>query len=167
MNIRVLLVLLAMTLLLACTPRWRKAGLIASGVLAALLIWFTVKQPMSQQETAVPASSASSPAQVARVPPMVTLRLEGNGAPWRIAGSIVNSSDAPIRSLTLQVERLDCPATDSQEMDCTAVWRGQHTLRMRIAANASTKIDESFYSHEPVPRLKGMARDRISVIDLQ
>lgn len=166
MNIRVLLVLLAISLMLACIPRWRKPGAIASVLFAALLIWFTVKQSAPQPQPA-PTNSVSSAAQVSRTPPIVTLRLEGNGAPWRISGSITNSSDTPIRSITLQVERLDCPVEDSQEMDCAQVWRGQHTLRMLIAAHATVKIDESFYSHEPVPRLKGAARDDISVINLR
>jgi hypothetical protein len=168
MNIRVILILLAISVLLAYTPRWRKVGLCTSAVLVLLLVWFTVKQPVVEnQNTRAPTSSASSAAQVSRLAPTVNLRLDGSGAPWRLSGTIINQSDMPIRSITLQVDRLDCPAAISAEIDCTSVWRGRHTLRMRIAANATVKINESFYSHEPTPRLTGMARDHIGVIDLQ
>jgi hypothetical protein len=138
-------------------------------VLAVLLVWFTVQQPGTSKESGVitETSSSSSVAQTSRIAPVVTLQLEGNGAPWRVRGSVVNPGDAVIRSITLRLERLDCPLAESIDTDCDVVWQGQHTLRMNIAAATSVRVDDSFYSHEPVSRLKGVARDRITVTGVQ
>lgn len=168
MNIRILLTLLALSLLLAFTRRWRSVGLAASGVLVVLLIWFIVQQPVTNKELAtVTGNRSSSVVQTSRIAPEVVLQLDGNGAPWRLLGTIINPSDALIRSITLTVQRLDCPSADSMDTDCDVVWQGQHTLRVNIAAAKSTKVDDSFYSHEPVPRLKGVPRDRITVTGVQ
>lgn len=169
MNIRILLVVLAFSLLLAVTRRWRIVGLVFSAMLVVLLVWFTVQQPVTSMEpdAITDSSSSSVAARIPRIAPVVTLQLEGNGAPWRLLGSVVNPGDVSIRSITLKVERLDCPSVESIDADCDVAWQGQHTLRMNIAATKSVRIDDSFYSHEPVPRLEGVARDRIIVVGVQ
>jgi hypothetical protein len=167
MNIRILLILLAVSLILAFTRRWRIVGLVCSVVLAVLLVWFTVQQPGTSEESGVftGSSSSSSAAQTSRIAPVVTLQLEGNGAPWRVRGSVVNPGDVVIRSITLQVERLDCPLAESIDTDCDVVWQAQHAAHEYCCHGI--RIDDSFYSHEPVPRLKGVARDRITVVGVQ
>ncbi len=167
MNIRILLILFVGSLLLAATGRWRVVGSTLSVILAALLIWFIANQPAANQDSDSPALGPSTVTQMPRIAPVVTLLLDGNGAPWRLSGTIANPRDTPISSITLNVERLDCPLADSAEDDCNVVWRGQHTLRISIAAAKSTRVDDSFYSHETVPRLKGVARDHITVMDAQ
>ncbi len=169
MNIRILLILLAISLLLAFTRRWRIPGMVSSAVLVVLLVWFTVNQPATTRASGFSATPvASSSVSRALLPlPLANLQLEGNGAPWRLSGSVANPGEAPIRSVTLRVERLDCPSADAAESDCILVWRGQHTLRTRVDAKHSTKIDDNFYSHDAVPRLKGVARDYITVISVQ
>jgi hypothetical protein len=168
-NIRILLFLLLVSLLLAFTRRWRIVGLILSAALVAILVWFTANQSVTNQDsgTSPVVSTSNAAKQVPPAAPTVTLQLSGNGAPWRLVGTIANPGDVPIRSITLNVERLDCPSSDSTQADCDVVWHGQHTLRMQIAATNSARIDESFYSHQTVPRLAGVARDRITAIGVQ
>lgn len=169
MNIRVLFILLVISLLLAFTKRWRMAGLALSAVLASLLLWFTVQQTLTVQSpgaaVGVAAPSAASNAELPK--PIVSLRLDGNGAPWHLVGSIQNIAGVAIRSVSLNLERFDCPTVDTDVVDCRLLWQGQHDLRIGAPPASSVKIDESFYSHDPVPHLRGVARDRITVIGVQ
>lgn len=169
MNIRVLFILLVISVLLTFSKRLRTAGLALSAVIGSLLLWFTVQQTLTVQtpEAAV-ASVASSTSVITELPvPTINLRLDGNGAPWRLVGNIQNTASVARRSVSLNLERFDCPTSDTGLADCVLLWQGQHDLRISMPAASTVKVDESFYSHGAVPRLTGVARDRITIIRVQ
>lgn len=169
MNIRILFILLVISLLLTLSKRLRTAGLALSAVLGSLLLWFTVQQTLTVQtpEAAVD-GVASSAASVTALPiPTINLRLDGSGAPWRLIGNIQNTANVALHSVSLNLERFDCPTSDTDLADCMLLWQGQHDLRIGMPALGTAKIEESFYSHGAVPRLSGVARDRITVIGVQ
>jgi hypothetical protein len=165
MNARVLFLLLAVAILLAFTRRFRKVGLIMSCVLLLMLFWFSarmVNESGSASNTA--SSSASSAAAIARPAAQLSaLKLTGNGAPWQLTGTVQNISASTIHSLTINIQRFDCPNATAPPSDCVLLWQGSHVPRVTLASGASTRLDERFYSHEEIPRLRGVARDQVEL----
>jgi hypothetical protein len=164
MNARVLFILLVIALLLAFSHRYRQLGLGLSGVLLLLLAWsFTHLEHENIQPANTSAGNSSS--RSTAVPAQLSaMKLAGNGAPWQLTGSVQNTGSTAIRALTLSIERVDCAADSVAQADCAVVWRGTHVARIDLAAGASAKLDERFYSHEELPRLQGVARDHITLV---
>ncbi|MGC3981256.1 MAG: hypothetical protein QM808_08365 [Steroidobacteraceae bacterium] len=164
MNARVLFILLVIGLLLAVTRRYRKLGIGLSSAMALLLLWLNIHVAPSAT-TSIHSTSSSSNTSVKELPTaqLQDVQLTGNGAPWRLTGSVQNTSNFALRALTLNIERLDCPAADAKSTDCTLLWRGSRVTRVEVAPMGNGKIDESFYSHDAVPRLSGVARDGITL----
>jgi hypothetical protein len=169
MNVRVLLLLLLTSVVLAFMPRFRRIGLSLCVLWIALLLWVNVREAQLPDEPeptrgdhTKPNATSSATQSRANI---VDMRLEGRGAPWQLTGSVRNDSTSPIAWLRFNIERFDCPAIDSAMSDCRLIWQGEHIARIAITPGASGKLDESFYSHVAVPLQKGVLRDRIEVID--
>jgi hypothetical protein len=165
MNARVLFLLLAVAILLACTRRFRKVGLIMASVLLLLLLWFSARVVNeSGSVNNATSSSSSSAAAIARPAAQLSaLKLAGNGAPWQLTGSVQNISAATIHSLTISIQRFDCPNATAPLSDCVLLWQGSHVPRITLTSGASARLDERFYSHEEIPRLRGVARDQVDL----
>jgi len=169
MNVRVLFILLLVSVLLAFTPRFRRIGLTSFAVLVALLLWITIRETQQPDEpsqtSSVRSNSSSTSAATQPRAKIIVMQLDGRGAPWHLKGSVQNVSDSPIQWLSLNMERYDCPTDIAALTDCSLLWQGVHPARLPIAAGATGKIDDSFYSHGPVPTQKGVLRDRIIMAD--
>lgn len=168
MNARILIILLVVSVLLAFTQRYRKAGLGSSAVLVLLLLWFSIRQPTD--ELPVDMGTASPPIVPAVAKPVAQLldmQLDGNGAPWHLSGKVQNSSKVDVRSVNVNIERFDCPAPDALQADCQLLWQGARVLHVNIPVEGSARVDESFYSRTPVSRANGVVRDRITIVAVQ
>ena len=167
MNARFLFILLIISVLMAFSQRHRKVGLSLSVVLTILLLWFAARPPTSKPSP--PATSSASSAKSAIVEPTARLsdmHLDGDGAPWHLTGSVQNTSAVTLQSLSVHIERWDCPTSEAAQENCEVLWQGTRILRVNLAAGASVKLKEDFYSHDPVTRLLGVARDRFTVVDV-
>jgi hypothetical protein len=167
MNVRVLLLLLLVSVVLAFRPRFRRIGLVSSALLVALILWVNIRewQLPDEPEPMIAESSVNNSTATA-LPPrvdIIAVQLEGRGAPWHLTGSVRNVGEVPVKWLRLHIERYDCPAASTAIADCTLLWQGEHTVRVAIAAGATAKLDESFYSHGAVPQQKGELRDQIAI----
>jgi hypothetical protein len=169
MNVRVLFILLLVSVLLAFTPRFRRIGLTSCALLVALLMWINLRESQQPDEpsqtSSVQSNSSSTAAATQPRAKIIALQLDGRGAPWHLIGRVQNISDSPIQWVRLNIERYDCPTDLAVLTDCNLLWQGEHIARLPIAAGATGKIDESFYSHVPVPAHKGVLRDRILMAD--
>lgn len=163
MNARLLFILLAISLVLAFTRRYRKLGFSLSAVLLLLLVWFTVHQPQTMSEPAVRSSSSAVASMPVTSVQLLDLRLSGDGAPWLLSGSLLNVSAAALKSIELQIVRWDCPTATSPISECQMLWQGQHIIRKPLMAGGNAKLDERFYSHESAPRPQGVTRDQFTV----
>lgn len=174
MNARLLFSLLVISVALAFSARFRRVGIALSVIVAALLIWFNVSptktshyigatNPLTSSSSTGPVTAGLSPANVE----LVDLQLSGNGAPWQLQGKVRNVGSALITMFTLRVTRLDCPSDDAAPNDCTLNWQGEPTLHVRLAAGATQVIDEAVWSHDAVPRLKGVARVNFMMLAAQ
>lgn len=168
MNARLLFVLLLVGVLLAFKPRYRRAGLGLCAVVVALLLWVSIREAQTPEQNSPQPTGSPTAADVgkprAQLGPM---QLEGRGAPWRLHGSVQNISDAPIRSVSLNIARYDCPTTAASQSDCVSMWQGVHVLQVSIKPRGTSNIDESFYSHVAVPLQSGVIRDQISITDVE
>ncbi|MGE0115655.1 MAG: hypothetical protein AB7T07_12335 [Steroidobacteraceae bacterium] len=137
-------------------------------MLVLLLIWFNIHAPHDDETphdvTPTLSSSQSAAGPAAQLNDM---QFDGQGAPWRLSGTVHNISTAAIRAVSLQIERLDCPQPDSARAECRLLWQGIHVLHVNIPVAGSVAIDESFYSHDPVLRLEGMARNLITIASVE
>ena len=171
MNIRVLFVLLLIGVLLAFTPRFRRVGLVMCVAIAVLLLFITIREAEHPEQDSRPATvqASSSSASIASKPraQLVGIELAGRGSPWYLRGSVENLSDIPIRSLSLNIERYDCPTSSTPQSECSLLWQGLHVVRTSIAARGKNKIDESFYSHVAVPLQNGVIRDQIRITEVE
>lgn len=162
MNARVLLILLIISVLLAFSQRYRKVGVGLSVILVVLLLWFSIQPPPPAQLPTISSSSSSSaiPKPSAQ---LVTMQLDGAGAPWRLTGTVQNTSAQPIRSVTINIERWDCPTADAARETCVLLWQGTRVVHATVPADTSVKVNDSFYSHDPIARLQGVARDLLTI----
>lgn len=167
MNVRVLLILLLVSVVLAFMPRFRRIGLALSALWVGLILWATIREMQLPDEAALlpvetQATSPVVPTLQARVD-IVAVQLEGRGAPWRLTGKVQNVGEVPVKWFRLHIERYDCATANTELADCTLIWQGEHTARTPIAVGATAKLDESFYSHGSVPMQKGEHRDQIII----
>src|SRR5882757_7524287 len=177
MNARLLFILLIASVLLAFTAKFRRVGVVLSIVLLLLLIWFNIAPPTGVSGVKSPSASSSSSLSSKSTPAinlsadtvkLIDMQLSGSGAPWQLSGRAHNANtDLVIRALTLRVTRLDCPTVAAAAEECIRNWQGEHTVRLHLAPAATQKIDEAIWSHEAVPRLKGIARVDIVVVNVQ
>jgi hypothetical protein len=180
MNARLLFILLIFSVLLAFTAKFRRVGIVLSVVLLLLLIGFNITSTTavndgkpSTQPSTMTAAKIQSPSRATVSLPIATvqltdMQLNGSGAPWQLSGRVSNADhESVIKSFTLRVTRLDCPTTLVASADCSLNWQGEHTVHMQLAPNATQSIDEAIWSHDAVPRLKGVARFDIVVTDVQ
>jgi hypothetical protein len=169
MNVRVLFILLLVSVLLAFSPRFRRIGLTSCALLVALLLWINIREAQQPDEpdqtSSTQSNSRSTSAPNQPHAKIIVMQLDGRGAPWHLMGSVQNVSDLSIQWVRLNIERYDCPTDLAALTDCSLLWQGEHIARLPIAAGATDKIDESFYSHVAVPLQKGMLRDRITLVD--
>lgn len=167
MNVRVLLLLLLVSVVLAFTSRFRRIGLISSALVVALILWVTIRELQAPDELDSPPTekqtASSSAVTIQPRVDIVAVQLEGRGAPWQLTGSVHNVGEVPVKWFRLHIERYDCDTATTAITDCTLIWQGEHTARMPIAAGATAKLDESFYSHGAVPQQKGVLRDQIVI----
>lgn len=167
MNIRVLFILLVLSILLAFIPRYRRPSLIISVVLLLLLAWVGSRMPTTKEIDVAESTSNVSSISARPAAQFQSITLEGNGAPWRLAGTVQNISTVMMRSLSVNIERFDCPSAETPLSNCTLQWQGVHVLRSDVQPTAIVKVDDSFYSHDPVPRITGIARDRFTITDVE
>jgi len=167
MNARVLFILLIITALLAFSQRYRKVGVALSVVLVVLLLWLAVEPQPQTQPPPVARSSTSSAATTKPSAQLVAMQLDGTGAPWRLTGTIENTSEQTIRSVSIHIERWDCPTVEAAQEACVSLWQGTRVVRANVPAGASVKVNDSFYSHDSVARLQGLARDRLTIIKVE
>jgi hypothetical protein len=177
MNARLLFILLIASVLLAFTAKFRRVGVVLSVVLLLLLVWFNITPPTGVSGAKSPSASSSNSlsaksSTVLNVSidtvQLIDMQLSGSGAPWQLSGRVHNANtDRVIKAFTLRVTRLDCPTITAAVEDCTRNWQGEHTVRLQLAPAATQKIDEAIWSHEAVPRLKGIARVDIVVANVQ
>ena len=137
-------------------------------MLLVLLLWVNIREAQQADEPVpVIANHADvSPTSIPATPSanIIAVKLDGRGAPWHLTGSVKNISTTPIKWLRLTIERYDCPTSDAPIADCSLQWQGEHIVRATIAADATAKFDESFYSHVAVPATKGVIRDHIMIV---
>ncbi len=165
MNIRILFLLLLISALLSLSNRHRKIAALLACASLVLLLWtlFQQSRPLPVKSMAATKSSISSSAQSSIYLPAVSLRLQGNGAPWKLRGEVRNDAEKTLQVIRLRITRLSCPTADSVNSVCTPLWSGTHDLRINLPANTTRQVDESFYSHDAVIRATGIVRDNIEV----
>jgi hypothetical protein len=177
MNARLLFILLIASVLLAFTAKFRRVGVVLSVVLLLLLSWFNIAPPTGVRGAKSPSASSSNSLSSKSSPvinlsadtvKLIDMQLSGSGAPWQLTGRAHNANiELVIRAFTLRFTRLDCPTITAVAEDCTRNWQGEHTVRLQLAPAATQKVDEAIWSHEAVPRLKGVARVDIVVLNVQ
>lgn len=177
MNARLLFILLIITVLLAFTAKFRRLGVVLSGVLLLLLIWFNVAPPAAVKDEraangrTLTVASLPSPVIInlpASTLQLLDIQLTGDGAPWQLKARVRNTnSDAAIKSFTLQITRFDCPTISAASVDCSLNWHGDHTVRVLMPAAATQMIDETIWSHDTPPRVQGVSRTEVVVTNVQ
>ena len=167
MNARALLLLLMLTVALALTPRYRREGLILSAVLIVLMGW-QLWVPTASNLRTPQASVASTPSQAVALPTeqiqLTSPVLTGDGAPWRLAGTLTNHAQSMLREVRLLIVRRSCSLPDQAFDQCLLVWQGEHTLQIKIPTGATQSFEVSVWSHDSVPKPVGLVRDQIQVV---
>lgn len=176
MNARVLFVLLVMCVALAFTARFRRVGIVLSVVVTLLLIWFSVN-PSERSRNDVRhelSRTIGAPAQrqVESLPldsiELLNPQLNGNGAPWQLSVNARNTTrDHVVTNVTVGIKRFDCPRADTPIAECMLNWQGEPTLHARLEPGATRVVNESFWSHDSVTRLTGVARVEFTVLAVQ
>lgn len=171
MNARVLLILLFVALLLAVSRRYRRIGLWSSGVLLLLVVWQLINSVVNMEKPAVavvaPAPSSASTSLALDTVQLQQMVLSGSGAPWLLTGEVTNTSTAQINAVKVQIIRRSCETVDLPDSRCEVLWQGEPTLRIRLLARDSQRVEEKIWSHSPVPRPKGVVRDSFLVTGLE
>ena len=167
MNARALLLLLLLTVALALTPRYRREGLILSAVLIVLMGWQLLAPSASNLRTPQ-ASVASTPSQAVALPTeqvqLTSAVLSGDGAPWRLVGTLTNHAQGMLREVRLLIVRRSCDLPDQAFEQCLLMWQGEYTLQIKIPTGTTQSFDVSVWSHDSVPKPVGLVRDQIQVV---
>lgn len=172
MNARLLYVLLVLSVALAFSARFRRAGIALSAILVVLIAWVNVRSDRAVAPVVNPATPASASAANVKTLPvsaveLIDPQLTGTGAPWQVSGRARNGSNATVNQFTLRVTRFDCPNDNAAADDCTVNWQGERTVHLRLPPQAIKTFNEALWSHDPAPRIVGGVRVEFAVLAVQ
>ena len=168
-------ILAALCLLIALTvPRLRLGAVAGCVILSGLLAWGMIQRwraPDAESTTTAPVRGtptspvvASDPFPLAEVQ-VADLRLTGGGAPFQLRGRIANRSAAQeLRSVTLQITRLDCFPAALDPSGCERSFENQQWIAMTVPPQQEREFAISFWAHGSAVRTRGTVRDSFEVV---
>ena len=155
-------------------PRLRPFGVVGCVVLGAMLAWGMVQrlrgedaaQMAAAQQRGVSASPAAAQSSVPLAMIAVeNLRLSGGGAPFELRGRIVNNtSDTPLKTVTIRVTRRDCYEGAVDPSGCVKLWQDDHWIAIAVPAGQAREFVDSIWMHGNAPRARGTVQDTFELI---
>lgn len=178
LNYRIVIVywiLAALCLLIALTvPRLRIPAIAGCVVLSFMLAWGMIQRWRASESL----TSTSAPVRGSPVSPVAVLspfplesvkasglRLTGSGAPFQLRGRVANdSSSTQLRSITVQVTRLDCYAGALDPSGCETFMQNRQWISLAVPPQQEREFAVSFWAHGSAPRARGTLQDTFTIV---
>jgi hypothetical protein len=164
-------ILAAICLLMAlAVPKLRRAGIVGCVILAALLAWAMMQRLQDPQSVALQERGRpTTPAVPSQPLPVEALelkaRLSGGGAPFKLAGTIINrSTNMILQSLALEITRRDCYAGALDPSGCIVLWRNRHWLQVTVPPQQQREFGVSIWARGDAPQATGTTQDEFTIV---